>query len=201
MVSCLCLLQHLTGYHRCHSPYRGSLWTPRPPRPGMKVFQGPGRVTIRQHSCSSFRRVTRRQHPSSRAVEVYLLQTSLFHSPPSSHGIQAYRPAERSSSRRTLQSPKTEKAQLFTLTKQNHNVSCILYKPQRLRISNRPPSTPKQPPYSVRGMIPETLQNLPGKTATIPVPTDLVKLKISQISQISQSLHRFTTSPKSSSLR
>ena len=39
------------------------------------------------------------------------------------------------------------------------------------------------------------------KTATIPVPTDLLKVKISQIFQISQSLQRFTRSPKSPRLR
>ena len=103
--------------------------------------------------------------------------------------------------RYTLQSTKTPTLRFKPLTKQNHNVSCILYKPQRLRISSLPPGTPKQPPYLVRRMIPETLQNLPGKTATIPVPTDFLKLKISQIFQISQSLHRFTTSPESPSLR
>ena len=80
-------------------------------------------------------------------------------------------------------------------------IHTYINKPQRLRVSCRPPSTPKQPPYSVRGTIPETLQNLPGKTAKIPVPTDLLKLKISQISQISQVLHRFTISTKSPSLR
>ena len=31
-------------------------------------------------------------------------------------------------------------------TKQNHNVSCILYKPQRLHISNRPPRYPQTAP-------------------------------------------------------
>ena len=46
-------------------------------------------MTIRQHLYYSFRRVTRRQHSSSRAVKIYLLLTCLFHSPPSSPDIQA----------------------------------------------------------------------------------------------------------------
>ena len=103
--------------------------------------------------------------------------------------------------RDTPQRPKTPTLIFKPLTKQNHNVSRILYKPQRLHISSRPPGTPKQPPYPVRSMVPETFQTLPGKTAIIPVPTYLLKLMISQISQISQSLHRFSTSPKPSSLR
>ena len=48
----------------------------------------------------------------------------------------------------------------YRLTKQNHDVSCILYKPQRLRNQTDHPGNPKQPPYLVRGMIPETLQKL-----------------------------------------
>ena len=60
---------------------------------------------------------------------------------------------------------------------------------------------PKQPLYSVRDTISETLHELPGKMATTPVPADLLKLKISEISQMSQGLHRFTRSPKSPSLR
>ena len=48
----------------------------------------------------------------------------------------------------------------YHYTKQNSNVSCILYKPQRLRNQTDHPGTSKQPPYLVRGMIPETLQKL-----------------------------------------
>ena len=46
----------------------------------------------------------------------------------------------------------------YHYTKQNNNVSCILYKPQRLRNQTDDQGTPKQPPYLVRGMIPETLK-------------------------------------------
>ena len=42
----------------------------------------------------------------------------------------------------THQSTKTLDTTLKPLAKQNHNVSRILYKPQRLRISSRPPGTP-----------------------------------------------------------
>ena len=48
----------------------------------------------------------------------------------------------------------------------------------------------KQPPCSVRGAIPETLRVLPGKTATTPVPADLLKLKISQSLIIYHSFHQ-----------
>ena len=114
---------------------------------------------------------------------------------------KASRPVEGSSSTRTLQqSPKTANH----YTKQNHNVSCILYKPQRLR--NIKPNHQARYPQTApllgeRYDSGESLKNLPVKTATIPVPTGLLKLKISQNSQISQSLQRFTTSPKSPSLR
>ena len=48
----------------------------------------------------------------------------------------------------------------------------------------------KQPPCSVRDAIPETLRVLPGKTATTPVPADLLKLKISQSLIIYHSFHQ-----------
>ena len=48
----------------------------------------------------------------------------------------------------------------YRVTKQNHNVSCILYKLQRLRNQTEHQGTPKQPPYLVKGMILETLQKL-----------------------------------------
>ena len=78
----------------------------------------------------------------------------------------------------------------YRVAKQNHNVSCILYKPQRLRnIKPNHQGTPKQPPCLVRGRFRRLFKNLPGKTATIPVPTDLPKLKISQISNLPKSSH------------
>ena len=60
---------------------------------------------------------------------------------------------------------------------------------------------PNSPPTRCEVRFRRLFKNLPGKTATIPVPTDLLKLKTSQISQILQGLHRFTISPKSPSLR
>ena len=48
----------------------------------------------------------------------------------------------------------------------------------------------KQPPCSVRDAILETLRVLPGKTATTPVPADLLKLKISQSLIIYHSFHQ-----------
>ena len=45
--------------------------------------------------------------------------------------------------RRTLQRARPDDEN-YRLTKQNHNVSCILYKPQRLRNQTDGQSTPKQ---------------------------------------------------------
>ena len=65
---------------------------------------------------------------------MYLLLTCLFHSPPSSHDIQES----------SLQWARPAHGHNH-YTKQTHSVSCILYKPQRLRnIKPNNQSTPKQ---------------------------------------------------------